>query len=184
MCATQYQSAQVNISKITKILFGNCSGYIARCPPFFSEWNKQWAGSLNHADARVRFGNRLRIRATLNGRFRCHHAYFVAPCNLRRGPCTWSYDAHNGDTNSSPDGREREGRRRVAGYDEQLDPVRFEKLGIFDRVTLNRRERLGTVRNACGIAQVNKMLGWKSFVQRAVDCQATDAAVKNANGKV
>ncbi len=64
-----------------------------------------------------------------------------------------------------------------------LIPCDFQKSRIFDRVAFDCGKRFGAVRHARRVAQVNEMLVRKTFVQRAIDSQSTDAAVKDADGK-
>ena len=62
--------------------------------------------------------------------------------------------------------------------------MRFEKLCVLDRITLNSGERLRPIRDASCVAEIDETFVWQTLVQSAIDRKSADAAVKDANGKV
>ena len=47
--------------------------------------------------------------------------------------------------------------------------MRFEKPGILDRITLNRREGFSAVRHPRRVAEIDEAFVWQSFVQSTID---------------
>ncbi len=140
-----------------------------RRPSFFRERNKQRTSALDHLMRRVCFRNRAGISAALH-RASVAITPIVFPSATRcRRACAWSDHSDHVNTNSRTNRRQREGRRRVASDDQQLDAVRFEKLRVLDCVAFNCRERLGAVRHARRVAEINEVLVGQAFVQRAID---------------
>ena len=61
--------------------------------------------------------------------------------------------------------------------------MRREEARVLDRVSLNGRQRLGTVRHARGVAEIDKPFVGQFFMQRPIDCQSAYAAVEDTDGK-
>ena len=62
--------------------------------------------------------------------------------------------------------------------------MRFEKSGILDGVTFDGSEGFCAVGNARGVAEVDEAFVWQTFVQCFVDCQSTNAAIEDSDGKI
>ena len=62
--------------------------------------------------------------------------------------------------------------------------MRFQKTRILDGVALDGLKRFGSVGHARRIAQIDEMLCGQTLMQRAIDGQAADAAVKDSDGQV
>ena len=55
---------------------------------------------------------------------------------------------------------------------------------VLDRVSLNRRQRFRSIGHARCVAKINEALVRQMFMQRAIDCESTNAAVEDADGKI
>ena len=59
-----------------------------------------------------------------------------------------------------------------------------EESRVLNRVPLNRRQRFRSIGHARSVAKINKALVRQMFMQGAIDCQSTYAAVEDADGKI
>ena len=58
-----------------------------------------------------------------------------------------------------------------------------EESRVLNRVPLNRRQRFRSIGHARSVAKINKALVRQMFMQGAIDCQSTYAAVEDTDGK-
>ena len=60
--------------------------------------------------------------------------------------------------------------------------MRGEEARVLDGVTLNGRQRLGTVRHARGVPKIDEAFIRQMLMQRAIDSESANAAIEDANG--
>ena len=125
----------------------------------------------------------VRVRTAFYCRFSGDDSDRFSGCNFYSRSRAWFNHANYRDLYGAANRRQRERRSCVAGDYQKLDAMRFEKSCVFNRVAFDRSQRLRAVRHSRGVAKINKVFVGKTFVQRAIDRQSTNAAVKDSNGK-
>ena len=85
---------------------------------------------------------------------------------------------NNINLQSASNRRQRERRSRVASDDQHFDSVRREEARILNRVPLNRRQRLSSIRHTRRVAEIDKPFIRQMLVQRAIDGQTADAGIE------
>ncbi len=156
--------------------------YLAVTPALLRQRYQHFTGLLCHLGPGVPPSDSLPIGAKAHRGLGRQYEVPASRACVHGGHCTRLDHADDGQRREPIAQRiERDGRRGVAGHDQQLDALLPQFRRGLRRVTFDRHRALGPVGQARRIAKIDKVFARQGVADRLENGQTADTGIKYAN---